>query len=127
MILLDTHVALWVDQSADRLGTQTRQLLESGELVCFSSVTVLEITIKRMTGRLRVPPDVSDRLREIGMEELPLSARHANALESFPTLVGHDPFDRALIAQAHVEGASFSTADRALLGLGQDWIVDARS
>jgi PIN domain nuclease of toxin-antitoxin system len=127
VILLDTHVALWVDQSSGRLGARTTGLLESGEEVCFSSVTILEITIKRMSGRLRVPPDVQDRLEAIGLQELPLSARHAAALDSFPTLVAHDPFDRALVAQAQVERATFLTADRVLLGLERDWILDARS
>lgn len=45
--------------------------------------------------------------------ELPLTLAHADALASLP--VHHlDPFDRMLVAQARVEGATVVSHDRAL-------------
>lgn len=127
MILLDTHVALWlVTTPRQRLGAQALDAIGSEVRVCFSAVTTLEVAIKRMTGRLEVTPDFHVRMREQGLEDLPVTSAHAAAIEDFPQLTRHDPFDRLLIAQAHVERATFVTADRRLLDLGLDWILDAR-
>lgn len=42
-------------------------------------------------------------------------------------VVRHDPFDRMILAQAHVERMRLLTSDQVLLGLGFDWIVYARA
>jgi PIN domain nuclease of toxin-antitoxin system len=54
-----------------------------------------------------------------------LTNAHADAMRTFPELVRHDPFDRLLVAQAYASDMDFLTADRALLNLGHDFIVDA--
>jgi PIN domain nuclease of toxin-antitoxin system len=48
--------------------------------------------------------------RALGLEPLFLSAEHIAALYDLP-LHHHDPFDRALIAQATVEDLTFLTTD----------------
>ena len=46
----------------------------------------------------------------------------------FPTLVRHDPFDRMIFAQAASRpNTTFFTADKTLIALGLDWVVDARN
>ena len=54
-----------------------------------------------------------------------ITPEHTAGLVRFPELVGHDPFDRILMAQALVEQIPLLTADRILLGLGLDWVLDA--
>jgi len=56
---------------------------------------------------------------------LSITAEHAEAIQDFPELVRHDPFDRLLVAQASRTGLRLLTADQTLLGLGRDFIIDA--
>jgi PIN domain nuclease of toxin-antitoxin system len=49
-------------------------------------------------------------LPEEGFEELPITARHAEAAAALP-LLHRDPFDRMLVAQAHLEGLTLVTHD----------------
>ncbi|MDN5796628.1 MAG: hypothetical protein L0H79_12845 [Intrasporangium sp.] len=57
---------------------------------------------------------------------MPFHASHAKEVGRFAALAHHDPFDRMLLAQASAEGMRFLTSDAVLLGLGLDWVVDAR-
>ena len=56
---------------------------------------------------------------------LAVSVEHAEGLRGFPELVRHDPFDRLIVSQAAAEGLTLFTADRVLLALGKDFVVDA--
>lgn len=78
-----------------------------------------------MTGRWDLPEDVPGRMIEQGFRILDVGGAHALALRKFPELADHDPFDRLLVAQAKVERFELLTADRRLLALDYDWIVDA--
>ncbi len=49
--------------------------------------------------------------------ELPFTGEHAVAVRNLPSIHA-DPFDRALLAQAIVEGIALVTADSALIGYG---------
>jgi PIN domain nuclease of toxin-antitoxin system len=56
---------------------------------------------------------------------LSITAEHAEGIRDFPELTRHDPFDRLLVAQASRSSMLLVTADRVLLGLERDFIVDA--
>lgn len=126
MILLDTQVALWLLYAPERVGRLARQTIEGAESVAFSSVSIAEITIKKMLGRLDLPDDVARQLERSGLTALTLNADHASAVLSFPELVRHDPFDRLILAHARAERATLLTTDRRLLGLGLAYVIDAR-
>ena len=125
MYLADTHVILWMAGGDGRLGLRTRSILASDSIKFASAISILEASIKLMTGRLEVPAGLEELIDPQGFTPLPVSTAHAAAISQFPELNGHDPFDRALLAQAKSEGLRFLTADRRLLGLGYDWILDA--
>jgi PIN domain nuclease of toxin-antitoxin system len=125
MILLDTHAALWFLLDSSRLGARTSRTIGAELRVCFSSVVQVEVSVKRMIDRLDAPADLHLLLVEQGLEELPVTAAHAAAMERFPLLSRHDPFDRLMLAQAAVEQARLVTADRRLLDQGLDWVLDA--
>ena len=127
MILLDTHVALWLLHAPERIGPDARRALEAAPRVFYSSVTIVETSIKRMLGRLDVPADLPSLLQSSGLAGLGLTDDHALALERLPELARHDPFDRLLLAQALVERCEVLTADRRLLGLGLAWVRDAQT
>lgn len=125
MILLDTNAVYWGMTGDDRLGSGARDLLSGEPQRYVSSITHVELVIKQMVGKLHLPGDLAERLVGIGLQGLPYTEKHAVGLRTFPSLARHDPFDRMLLAQAHVEGMSFLTGDRALLSLDQPWIIDA--
>lgn len=127
-MLLDTNVLIWLVHDSPRLGPVSRDLIDDNRRVHYSSVSVTEISIKHMLGKMPLPGGA--RFPEIfsksGLTELPLRTDHAAALLDFGTLVRHDPFDRMLLAQAKQERLTLLTSDSTLLALDEDWIVDAQ-
>lgn len=109
-----------------RLGPPARQTILSVATVHVLAATVWELTIKAMLGKLSVPDKLAPRLAEQGLALLSITAEHAEGIREFPELPRHDPFDRLLVAQASHAGLRLLTADHVLLGLGRDFIVDAR-
>ena len=127
MILLDTHVLLWLLADEERLGPQSRSAIQSSDAVHYSAVSIAEVTIKQMIGRLQVPANLDQAAEDAGLQELVLRAEHAKAIDSFPALVRHDPFDRLLLAQAKIERCRFLTTDSRLLASDFGWVADARA
>lgn len=127
-MLLDTNVLLWLVHDSPRLGAVSRDLIGSAPRVHYSSVSVAEISIKHMLGRMPLPGGATfpEIFRMSGLAELPLRTEHASTLLEFDELVRHDPFDRLLLAQAQHERFTFLTSDSTLLALDQDWIIDPR-
>jgi PIN domain nuclease of toxin-antitoxin system len=125
MLLLDSQAALWTLDDNPKLGKQARELIASATRVHVSAATVWELTIKSMLGKLSVPAGLTGRLTDQGLSLLGTTAEHAERIRDFPELVRHDPFDRLLVAQASLSSMQLVTADRVLLGLGRDFIVDA--
>lgn len=82
--------------------------------------------MKMMVRKLKLELDMKQSISDAGLALLDFRAEHADAIENFPSLVRHDPFDRMLLAQAHVERLTFLTADETLLGLGLPNVLDAR-
>ena len=126
MLLLDSQALLWLLDDSPRLGPQARQAITSAQGVHVSAATVWELTIKTKLGKLSVPADLSKRLTAQGLVLLSITGEHAEAIRDFPELVRHDPFDRLLVAQASRAGLRLLSADQLLLGLGRDYIIDAR-
>lgn len=125
MILLDSQAAIWVLLDGPRLGPVARRMIAGSTAVHVSAASVWELTIKSMLGKLDLPDGLVGLIAAQGLTLLPVSGEHAEALKGFPELVRHDPFDRMIIAQAAVDGLTLITADRVLLGLGRDFVVDA--
>lgn len=125
MLLLDSQALLWLLDDNPRLGPEARATIGSASRVHVSAATVWDLTIKTMLGKLTVPAGLPAILADQGLQLLPVTAEHAEAIRDYPELVRHDPFDRLLVAQADRSGLRLLTADRVLLGLAKDFIVDA--
>lgn len=116
--LVDTHVWLWMQSDPDRLGDQTRAIVQDvGNTLLFSAASAWEIAIKYRLGKLRLPEPpasyVPDRMRRSGTSALPVD--HAHMLRTADLPDHHrDPFDRVLIAQAQLLDLSIITADAQL-------------
>jgi len=114
-LLLDSHVVIWWLSDSARLQSATRDILISPDNELFlSAVTVWELNMKIAKGKLRLAENYAERLLNDGMEELPVTVRHASVLKKLPPLHG-DPFDRMLIAQTITEGLILMTNDRIIL------------
>ncbi len=121
-LLLDTHVFIWWDSDPVRLPPETRALLSDPENALVLSVASLwEMQIKQQLGKLHLRLPLADLVSEQqsvnGLCLLAVEARHVYALSSLP-LHHKDPFDRLLISQATVEGATLITADEAFAAYG---------
>ena len=71
--------------------------------------------------RLRLREPFRVLLAADDFTELPLTLEHADALAALP-MHHKDPFDRALVAQAQVEGATLVSHDRAFAPYGVEMI-----
>lgn len=125
MIVLDSHVVLWLLAEPERIGPASAALLREAREVSLSAASVWEIGIKETLGKIRLPEDFLDQAWEAGLRELPVTARHAR-LAAVTRTPQRDPFDRMLLAQAEAERAMLLTADRALLSLERSDVRDAR-
>lgn len=124
-MLLDTNVLIRMTSDPEKLGPVAWDLIEGGP-VLGSSVSHVEIIVKRMLGKLEAPDDLRRLFAGEGVDPLPFTDEHAHHVNDFPQLSRHDPFDRMLLAQAASESVEFMTADQTLLGLDLDWVIDAR-
>ena len=127
-ILLDTNALIWLTTQVDgrSLGPKAKQSIENADEVYVSSVSILEIRIKTMLGKLVSSDDLLEDVAAAGLKSLSFDIAHADALSNFPDLSRHDPFDRMLIAQAQVEGMTLLTSDAVLLSLGLSLTANSR-
>jgi len=116
-LLLDTHVVLWWQRDDRRLNKAARQAIATADVVWVSAASGWEVAIKVALGRLRLTEPFAVLIAADDFSELPLTLAHCAALQ---TLDAHhtDPFDRVLVAQARVEGATIVSHDRALAPYG---------
>jgi PIN domain nuclease of toxin-antitoxin system len=125
MILLDTNVFLHAMTAPQRLSQDTRRLLEKSGDVCVSALSFIELAIKeRLLGRGH--NDYLRFARGSNLNLLDYTPEDAGEIRNFSALVGHDPFDRALLAQGSNRGAQFLTSDKKLLDLGLSWVFDSQ-
>lgn len=115
-LLLDTHAWLWMIAERERFSAETTALLEdSANNLLLSAVSSWEIAIKYSLGKLSLPSPpakyIPAQIEETGVT--PLAIEHSHALRVAALPAHHrDPFDRLLVAQAELEGATVLTADR---------------
>lgn len=121
-LLLDTHVVLWGITADSSLSDEFLDRLRHDPDIFLSPVTLWEIIIKQAAGKLGGPPDLAERVRDMGFRELPVTHAHAIAAGRLP--VHHrDPFDRMLIAQAIVENLTLVTRDAGIRRYNVDVFV----
>lgn len=113
-LLVDTQLLLWAAAEPKRLSRDIRDLLESlDNEPLFSPVNIWEIAAKTALGRrdFQVEPRAFRRaLLDNGYDELPITSRHAAAVNDLP-LELTDLFDRILVAQSVVERIPLLTSD----------------
>ncbi len=114
-ILLDTRIWLWWFLEPKRLSSRAVSLMEDTDTTLYlSAASSWEIAIKYALKKLKLPEPpgryIPTRLERGAVTALPVEHAHALRVAELPQHHG-DPFDRLLIAQAQLEGATVATAD----------------
>ena len=112
-LLLDTHVFLWWRLDSRRLNRAARETIATAEIVWVSAASAWEIAIKRTLGRLELDEPFASMVDDSDFSALDVTFAHAQRAGILPPHHA-DPFDRMLVAQALVEGATLITHDRQL-------------
>lgn len=110
-LLLDTSTLLWWLDDDPKLGAAARAAIAApGNEVFVSSASAWEISVKRASGKLDAPFDIAAALERSYFVELPIELVHAVAAGELPPH-HRDPFDRMLVAQAHLGGLTLVADD----------------
>ena len=124
LLLLDTHVLVWLVGGINLLGAKTRSVLQKAAdqgTVLVSAITPWEIALLVSKNRLKLNQDLMPWLQEALVQSeatiAPLELEIAGASTRLPFEMHADPADRILVATARHLGATLVTADRALLDL----------
>ena len=111
-LLLDTVVLIFAVESPERLTKRATTLLQNSENILeLSAISLSEIAIKTVRGKLRLSAaDTHRALEDLDLRILPYTAHHA--LYLFDLQPHHaDLFDRQIIAQALCEKIPVITCD----------------
>ena len=112
--LLDTHVVLWLVGVRKKFRRPSlRRLEDPTNTLWISAISIWEIGVKEQLGKLKVPSDWSDCIRNWEAKELPVRWSHATRASGLPRHHS-DPFDRMLIAQALCEEMTLVTDDETI-------------
>lgn len=118
MILVDTHVVLWLALEPKRISTRAQDVIDesrgNGTGLAISTMTLLEIATLFGKRRFNLALSLESFLDELERRfvVLPINARTCARILSLPAGYPKDPADRVIGATALVEGMSLVTADR---------------
>ena len=109
-LLLDTHAFIWWDNEPAKLSPRVLALCQDRtNSLLLSVASVWEMQIKLQLGKLKLNLPlveiIETQQQRNNIEVLPVALAHVLALQDLPPH-HKDPFDRLLIAQANVEGAT---------------------
>jgi PIN domain nuclease of toxin-antitoxin system len=120
LILLDTHVVIWLAQDYRRISPAAQQAIgRAREKDCglaVSGITLVEIVRLSSHGRIHLTPSVETVLSEVEHRfiVLPITGNIAWQAFELPTGYPNDPADRIIGATALIEDIPLITADRAI-------------
>jgi len=117
MILLDTHIAIWLAAEPNRLSKRAKEAIRAARVeggLAIASITLMELAWLAENGRVETKLSVESfvRLCASKMTVLPITPEIAARAVSLPDSYPKDPQDRLIGATALVEGIDLVTHDR---------------
>ena len=119
MIVLDTHVLLWLAGEPAKLSKDARQAIEQGYQhggVGISAITLWEVAWLVTHRRIHVSGTPGDFVEALAsrVSVRPITPKIAVLANLFPAAYSADPCDRLIGATALAEHAALVTKDRSL-------------
>ncbi|MGB8581918.1 MAG: type II toxin-antitoxin system VapC family toxin [Candidatus Sulfotelmatobacter sp.] len=120
MILLDTHVVIWLADDVTRISKKAEAAIvrarQDGDGLAISAVTLLELAMLSSKGRIQLKVSLESFMSNVEARflVLPITGRICVQAFDLPTNYPKDPVDRIIGATGMVEGLSLVTADRAI-------------
>lgn len=120
MILLDTHVLVWLVAGLPALGKQAKKVADQAlvkDELSVSAISFWEIASLHQRRRLILEQPIDawrTRLLELGLHEIPVNGEIGIAATSMSNF-HPDPADRFITATALLSGAALLTADQQIL------------
>jgi len=118
VILLDTHVVIWLAFQPDAISKKAKAAIDdarrTGQGLAISDITLLELAVLARKGRIHLNISLESFLQEVESRfvVLPMTGRACARAVELPASYPKDPADRMIGATALVEGLSLLTADR---------------
>ncbi|MGB8440009.1 MAG: type II toxin-antitoxin system VapC family toxin [Candidatus Acidiferrales bacterium] len=118
MILVDTHVVVWLALDPKQISRKARAAIDAArgnaQGLAISDITLLELATLVAKGRVALRASLESFLEEIESRfvVLPMNARSCARVMGLPSTFPKDPADRIITATALVEGIPLITADR---------------
>jgi PIN domain nuclease of toxin-antitoxin system len=118
LILLDTHVVIWLAQDYQRISATAQAKIENARQMerglAISDVTFVEIAQLANRERINLTPNAETVLAEIERRfvVLPITANIALRAFELPASYPKDPADRIIGATALIEDIPLLTSDR---------------
>jgi PIN domain nuclease of toxin-antitoxin system len=128
MILLDTHIVIWLAFEPNRLSKRARDAIRAARLqggLAIAGITLMELAWLVERGRVETTLSVESfvRLCASKMTVLPITPEIAARAVSFPDSYPKDPQDRLIGATALVEGTELVTHDKLIKKSGMIPII----
>jgi PIN domain nuclease of toxin-antitoxin system len=117
LILLDTHVAIWLSYDYGRISPKAQAAIKEARKkeggLAISAMTLVEIAMLSSYGRVRLTPDLETFLSEIERRFVVLPVTASIARQAFELPLGYpkDPVDRVIGGTALIEDVPLLTAD----------------
>jgi PIN domain nuclease of toxin-antitoxin system len=117
MILLDTHIVVWLAFEPDKLSKRAKEVIRTARLqggLAIAGITLVELAWFAQKGRVETTLSVESFVRMCAskMTVLPITPEIAARAVSFPESYPNDPQDRLIGATALVEGIELVTHDK---------------
>jgi PIN domain nuclease of toxin-antitoxin system len=118
VILLDTHVLVWLVADEDRLSRRANSAIrraKASDGIAIADVTIWELAFLFARGALRTHGTVENTVRNFvirsGANVKPITAEIAALATQFPDDYPKDPIDRLIGATARAAGIALVTRD----------------